>query len=1202
MRVLRVTGLCLLVFFFVLPVGWAEEEGISGWGVNDPTYGLKTRENEAGFSYTPSPADWRDINIYQLFTDRFASSGVDRLSGYKPGWKSENANFPYNRNYHHGGDWKGLKDNLDYLSGMGVNAVWISGVQQNDQGKDTRYTPYHMYHPENFFKCDPAMGTFQDLKDLIDACHARGIYVILDVVVNHMCDKNGINSGNDDDDKRYWANGHGSFGWWNSSNKHPAPFENLDYFHNNGTINNWDASPENLKGQFKGTDDLKTEDTRVQDILSKAFKNLIDATDCDGFRVDAIKHVEYNWIMQWATDMRTHAKWRGKNDFLMFGELFVYDSNALASYCKDDNWGFNSALFFPLSLTFKGVFGDGGWTGWLGQTMNEVAQYGEGANRLVAFLDNHDVNRFALQVGGGNVETAIWKMKPALSFLYLATPVPLLYYGTEHAFNQGGHYNGSSTSGDNPDDGDWQREAMFDKGFQPGPAAGNKLLATDAPLYGHVAWLNSMRDRFISLRRGGFTQRLHSGGAGQYVFTKWYGDQVAVVILNTSDNAISLSDWPNVGLGGQAFYENGDTSTTPRWSNDGAYLDTTGLSIEGKGTKIFICNPGSGGESLWASGTYSWPAQGAATSVDTIYINTEAGPAGDVDSVTVIWSSDGGTTWNETDMSVNTAWESESGAWYNAALGPFPTGGTLQYCLRVADADGNEFWDNNANQNYSLDIAVAADFALVGTVTRPTEPVAGDTVTVSTILATNNVEDVNTMTVTIGYTMDGGNTWHSESLVQDATQDDDRGVRYVFPFEGLAAGTTVKFFLSASNAVSGVVVDDNNGNNDYQIIVPQDITALRMVEGTPSGTDAFDLVQTGGALQTQSADGQNGGFGDFGSIYVNYDAYNVYIGGTGMSLPTDVNNNVVAVFISAGNNPGAENFWYCNSQPNGLDKLHNVGFARPIQLALLLGDAMGGGSYGEFRLYENEGPDTGQGYFVTPYNSDQVSAEFGSDYRVSLKQFDKYGINNRQASSWICSISLDFFGVDNIEDLGPIYISGLLLSHDQNSEDSNTYLSGKYLGLNCELPVADEPLDEYNNIGKSYVYLTGAPFSLGEIFVKGVPEEWLVEQGLSTDPASVTEAVRRAYFAGLNPDGSDELSILDQSLNSLQVHRHASATQACSYILDYANELVPVEEDVLDWNWTPTAPLSSSTGRLTLPGNLVGDMYIYRVRVQLPPE
>ncbi len=111
------------------------------YGASDTTYGLRSRiAEDPSFSYTPSPADWRDINMYQLFTDRFAdgdsannttsAAGIDRS-----GWSESGKSFPQNRNFHHGGDWKGLKNNLDYLDGMGVKAIWISGVQMNDQGK-----------------------------------------------------------------------------------------------------------------------------------------------------------------------------------------------------------------------------------------------------------------------------------------------------------------------------------------------------------------------------------------------------------------------------------------------------------------------------------------------------------------------------------------------------------------------------------------------------------------------------------------------------------------------------------------------------------------------------------------------------------------------------------------------------------------------------------------------------------------------------------------------------------------------------------------------------------------------------------------------------------------------------------------------------------------------------------------------------------
>ena len=230
----------------------------------DSTYGLQPRP--AGHQYHPSPQDWRDVNIYQLFTDRFADGDEANNTSQAMGinrslWFVNNSgrSFPHNRNFHHGGDWKGLKNNLDYLTGMGVNAVWISGVQMNAQGRDGRYTPYHQYHPTDFFNVDPAQGTFQELKELIDACHARGIYVVVDVVVNHTADKNGLWGNNQQEDKQYWGGGNGTFGWWNDNRKHAYPFDDLQWFHNNGTINNWDSYPEFIYGQFKGTDDLATE-------------------------------------------------------------------------------------------------------------------------------------------------------------------------------------------------------------------------------------------------------------------------------------------------------------------------------------------------------------------------------------------------------------------------------------------------------------------------------------------------------------------------------------------------------------------------------------------------------------------------------------------------------------------------------------------------------------------------------------------------------------------------------------------------------------------------------------------------------------------------------------------------------------------------------------------------------------------------------
>ena len=654
--------------------------------VLDSTYGLNPRP--VGHVYFPSPTDWRDINIYQIFTDRFADGdaannttsamGINRSSWFVT---NSGRSYPFNRNFHHGGDWKGLKDNLDYLTGMGVNSVWISGVQMNAQGRDTRFTPYHQYHPTDFFNVDPSQGTFQELKDLIDACHARGIYVILDVVINHTADLNGLFGNNSNDDNGYWANGNNTFGWW-GTRRHAYPFNELIHFHNNGTINNWDTWPEYLYGQFKGTDDLKTDSSHVTYWITEAFKNLIDATDCDGFRVDAIKHVEFNWVVKWADDIRQHAASRGKSDFILFGEYFTYDNNTLASHVKDPG-SFNSALFFPMSQTIKSVFIDGAGSGQLTGQLNNASLYGEGATRLVTFIDNHDVNRISQQ-NGGDTGNDVWKLRPALSFLYLATPVPCLYYGTEHAFDQGGVANGSKQfgsqyEGQTYDDQDWQRECMFDRGFQPGPAQGNKLTAINAPLYLHIKALNEARAKHRSLTRGNFTQRWDSTGQGPYAFSRVFNQEESLVALNTADGNVTLQ--PAVGKpNGTVFVNTLNPSDTLNVSGG-----TLNVSLTGKQTKIYV------------AGTSSPADIGVTRSSMNFTINYKPndGPLKGATSIQFFARVLGATPITEVTMTAGT------GGIFTANYTAPSGSGTIEYWFNSV-ISGTTVWDSNNSNNYTF--------------------------------------------------------------------------------------------------------------------------------------------------------------------------------------------------------------------------------------------------------------------------------------------------------------------------------------------------------------------------------------------------------------------------------------------------------------------------------------------------------------------
>ncbi len=1268
------------------------------YGASDATYGLRSRIAEnPSFTYTPSPADWRDVNMYQLFTDRFAD-GDSANNNVEPTWYVGTRSFPDNRNFHHGGDWKGLKNNLDYLAGMGVKAIWMSGVQKNGQGKDSNYTPYHMYHPTDFFRCDPVMGTFQDLKELIDACHARGIYVILDVVINHTADRNGLWGNSQQDDKQYWSGGNGTFGWWNDGNKHAEPFNDLQYFHNNGTIKNWDSYPEFIYGQFKGTDDLKTENASVQGWLDQAFKNLIDATDCDGFRVDAIKHVEYDWCKQWADNMRKHAASRGKSDFILFGEYFTYDHGTLAKYCKDTGYSFNSALFFPMSQTFKSVFVDNGGTGQLTQQLNQKDQYGEGAARLVTFIDNHDLNRIGLQ-DGGDIGNIVWDMRPALSFLYLACPVPCLFYGTEHAFQQGGHWNGSSAREDY-DDADWQRECMFDRGFQPGPAQGNKLAATDAPLYQHIKALNQARATYKSLTRGSFTERWQEGSAGAYAFSRVYDTEESLVALNTADGAKSIN--PLVGKPDGTEFVN-VLNTGEKVTASGGRIS---FSLSGKETKVFVA--GLAPVEMWVRGTHSYPAAGSITPQTPVYINTEAGPTGTVASVKVGYSVNGGATWELATMTA-TNWASTGGTWYSARLGQYPAGTVINYYIEIADASANKKWDNNGGPNYSVTVGQSVGVWIRNTQNFPADGDATDgtdlyvnteagpsgTLTVvrtaystngTTWIVTNmtmntewgssggNWYNVNlgrfaagtalryyieafdstatnkddngglnyqlsirgggsdalwvgatgflptngaitassviqidceswpmaaATNVAMAYTIDGGSTWQLAALTHNGTNvNNDLWRANMGPYPD---GTTLRFAVVAQSAARETW--DNNGGLDYRAVVGE-VGVLRMVEHTPSisapGTpdnpgDSFDFDTSGGAATT----GGTNGFGSFGSLYVNYDATNLYVGGAGMGLPSDSTNNAAIVFLGGGTNAGSANLWGFTGNPEGIDKLHNAAFQPSVNVAILLGDVWGDGNFADFRMYTDGGFPFGQGVFAVPAGGTSFTAVAGS----RLSQFGGYGPGSRIATNWECVIPLTALGVPDAASLTNLYLSGLLVTG--STSNNNRFVSGKYLGSSATLG-NDEHADAWGNFAFSFVNLGGIwvlpPQSADETL--GVPHSWIDERLPHGHPFTEMsdydgdgQPDRNEFYGGLNPTNRDELRLLEFAGRRVTMYKDGG--QAVDYIIETADTMDPVTRR---WNWAERSTATRLDGILDLSSSLFeADDLMLRVRVRVPP-
>ncbi|MEO5618186.1 MAG: alpha-amylase family glycosyl hydrolase, partial [Candidatus Eisenbacteria bacterium] len=482
---------------------------------------------------TPSPADWRDLVVYQIFTDRF-------MNGDPANDAIEGSFNPASGTAIHGGDFAGIEQRLDYIQHLGAEAIWISPVVVNANAE------YHGYAARDFFTIAPHLGGLPALRSMINAAHARGIYVILDVVTNHMGDL--INS-SQSPYPQFKYPGTYTLKWRNAGKRYAGFFDDLTKFHAHGEIQDY-APPEEEFGELAGLDDLNTEDPTVVAKLVEAAEFLIDSTDCDGFRIDTVKHVPMPFWQQWTPVVRAHAVAAGKSDFFMYGEVFDGSDTKNGSYTGTMGGGvfkLDATLYFPMYFTTNRVFreaenaGSPAVPGEISARYFYLDQYDVTAReRLVNFLDNHDVARF---MGYGSwADKDESRLRAALGFQLTTRGVPVVYYGTEQSFDGGGD--------------PYNREDMWDGEWDFGPSAGDNFNLA-SPLLRYTRSLVDARRRHGALRRGTLTE-LYSewAGPGLYVYSRVTAGDTVVVAISNSNFPVTRavpSPWPAGTVFGDAL-------------------------------------------------------------------------------------------------------------------------------------------------------------------------------------------------------------------------------------------------------------------------------------------------------------------------------------------------------------------------------------------------------------------------------------------------------------------------------------------------------------------------------------------------------------------------------------------------------------------------------------------------------------------------
>ena len=167
--------------------------------------------------------DWRKRTVYQVLVDRFARS---------PGAAVATADGCDDLKKYCGGTWQGLSSNLDYIADMGFDAIWISPIVKNS--KDG----YHGYWTTDWEGVNEHFGTEEDLHNLVKTAHSKGMYVMVDVVANHVAYVSDENNKVED------------FGLIN-------PFNKAEYYHDDCEITDYDDPWQMENCRLCGLPDLK---------------------------------------------------------------------------------------------------------------------------------------------------------------------------------------------------------------------------------------------------------------------------------------------------------------------------------------------------------------------------------------------------------------------------------------------------------------------------------------------------------------------------------------------------------------------------------------------------------------------------------------------------------------------------------------------------------------------------------------------------------------------------------------------------------------------------------------------------------------------------------------------------------------------------------------------------------------------------------
>ncbi|WP_051412135.1 alpha-amylase family glycosyl hydrolase [Halonatronum saccharophilum] len=432
-----------------------------------------TLKGTTKFSYLVdnySTPNWaKEAIVYEIFVDRFYQG-------------NSNEDYRVNNCYksYQGGNLQGVIDKLDYISDLGVNAIWLTPFYSSEG--------YHGYHIKDYLKVDYRFGDNKLLKELVDKAHQYDLKVIFDFVPNHC------------------------------SNQHPffqeAQRSKDSLYYDWFIFYNWPEDYEAFCG-IKELPKLNTNNPSVRDyLINQVAIKLIQEYDIDGIRIDHIEGLSHDFWVEFRKTIKEFSP-----DTYIFGEVWQ-GPGITKKYTSQLDGCFDFALVWSFRELF--IYGSKNISEFK-EDLDYLDEVYPQEFNIGRFLDNHDMNRFLWEAEG---EKQRLKLAAVCQFTLRGTQ--FIYYGTEVGLSQD-----RDCRDDNTGDiiYDYSRKFMHWGEEQ------------DKELYDFYRNLCKIRRNNKALSLGKRKDLVVDDDTGIFIYSKIYNQQQLIIILNTKDktNKINLN-------------------------------------------------------------------------------------------------------------------------------------------------------------------------------------------------------------------------------------------------------------------------------------------------------------------------------------------------------------------------------------------------------------------------------------------------------------------------------------------------------------------------------------------------------------------------------------------------------------------------------------------------------------------------------------